>query len=88
MQGITNIDDSGLAAAADLKALRQLDLAYCWRVSDEGVRALLGLPMLCHLDLAYCWQVNAPSPGNINAAAKPEQKHSISVSTFVVVLVF
>ena len=56
------MNDTGLKAVAGLKALRQLDLAYCWRVTDDGIRALQQLPVLSHLDLAYCWQVAACCP--------------------------
>lgn len=58
MQGITNIDDSGLAALSRFKALRQLDLAYCWRTTDVGIAYVSQLPALAHLDIAYCWQVS------------------------------
>ena len=61
LQGNTNVNDTGLKAVAELKALRQLDLAYCWRVTDDGICALQQLPVLSHLDLAYCWQVAAGS---------------------------
>ena len=47
-----------MEALAELKAMRQLDLAYCWRLTDGGLRALRALPVLHHIDLAYCWQVS------------------------------
>lgn len=44
---------------AKLRALKSLELQFCWHLTDEGLVHLQALTSLAHLDIMYCWQVRA-----------------------------